>query len=89
MVVTATQLTLDIKISFVIRDGGNSNPMAEDILDFNGHPLSEKKRCVRCKEWKEFDAFNNNVSKQDGKQDECRACLPTQRANGVCCETRG
>ena len=72
-----TQLTLDIKISPVIRGDGNNYPMTEDILDFNGHPLSEKKHCVRCKEWKEFDEFNNNGSKKDGKQDECRACRHT------------
>lgn len=34
----------------------------------------EKKRCSRCKEWKNLDCFGKNKSKKDGLQYQCKEC---------------
>jgi 5-methylcytosine-specific restriction endonuclease McrA len=41
--------------------------------------LSPKKKCTKCKGWKDKSEFNKNKSKWDGLASECRECANAQK----------
>jgi len=41
-----------------------------------------EKRCIRCKETKDLEAFNKNKQELDGHAVYCRACRSIMRAGG-------